>query len=501
MLASTLRTGLAGMTHPEPEGTMHSSTRRRPLRMLIILFLLAWLLMALYQAYKPMPEGLALKGPWRPAEDVALLLDRTWQDADGTRVSEQEIFDETLALIGQAKRLVVVDMFLLNDFAGQGSYRALSSELAQALIAARQREPQLQAVLVTDPFNTLYGGLQSPLLQRLEAAGVTVILTPLEQLPASNPTWTGLWALCCRYLGNSSDGGWLPNPVGTGKVSLRSYLHLLNFRANHRKTLVVDQGDDWVGLVTSANPHDASSRHANQALRFSGAAALDLLASEAVVARMAGHDTRDWPATPASQALPPEQASLRVLSEGAVRDALLQMVDSAVTGERLDIEVFYLSFRPLADALLRARARGVQIRVLLDPNRDAFGRAKNGVPNRQFAWDLHEAGIEVRWCATSGEQCHRKLALLRRLDGSAELLSGSANFTRRNLDDLNLETDVHLRGPQTHPTLARLAEDFEETWSNTGGHTGSLDYQAFADHSRWRYGLYRLMEWSGLSTF
>src|SRR5690606_7082792 len=148
--------------------------------------------------------------------------------------------------------------------AGQNSFRPLSSELTDALIRARKRAPELEAVLITDPFNTLYGGLKNPLLERLQNAGVTVIMTPLEQLPASNPIWSGLWSLCCRFLGNSAEGGWLPNPVGAGEVSLRSYLHLLNFRANHRKTLVVDSGAGWVGLVTSANPHDASSRHSNQ---------------------------------------------------------------------------------------------------------------------------------------------------------------------------------------------------------------------------------------------
>ena len=69
----------------------------------------------------------------------------------------------------------------------------------------------------------------------------------------------------------------------------------------------------------------------------------------------------------------------------------------------------------------RNMERGATLRVILDPNRDAFGREKNGIPNRQAAWDLHEAGIPVRWCATEGadageiflEQCG-KLNLLAR---------------------------------------------------------------------------------------
>lgn len=471
----------------------------RRINSLVTLLLLAWFGMALYQAGRALPDQLSLSLPWRPAQNVQWLSDQTWQTASGERLSRQQIFDQVLEIIDQARRLVVLDMFLFNEFAGQHGYRPLSSELAGALIRARENHPDLEVVLITDPFNTLYGGVRNPHLDALQAAGIRVVITPLERLPASNPLWTGLWALCCQFLGNSTEGGWLPNPVGPGKVTLRSYLHLINFRANHRKTLIADAGDSWTALVTSGNPHDASSRHSNQALRFDGPAALDLLYSEQAVTRMASLDTRHWPTPPAEE--PFTGPRLRILTEGAIQRALLETVNDARPGDRLDLEVFYLSHRPLLKALISARERGVELRVLLDPNRDAFGREKNGIPNRQAAWDLHRAGIPVRWCNTSGEQCHRKWLRLDRADGSSELISGSANFTRRNLDDLNLETDVQLHAQRDYHPMAQAREEFERLWSNAEGVSYSLDYEAFADHSRLRYGLYRVMEASGLSTF
>ena len=474
--------------------------RPRPLRRLVLLLMVLWLGMSLFQAHRPLPDGLSVSQPWRPAENVQLLLDQTWQAADGQRDSRQQIFDQVLDIIGQARRLVVLDMFLFNEFAGQNSFRALSSELAQALITARSQYPGLEVMLITDPFNTLYGGIDNPQLRALQQAGVQVVMTPLQQLPASNPLWTGLWSLCCRFVGNSTDGGWLPNPVGQGKVTLRSYLHLANFRANHRKALVADSGNSWTALVTSGNPHDASSRHSNQALRFEGVAALDLLQTEQAVARMADIDTRHWPQPPVANATTSEPR-LRVLTEGAVRDALLQLIDSAAPGDRLDMEVFYLSHRPLVEALISARQRGVTVRALLDPNRDAFGREKNGIPNRQVAWDLHRAGIPLRWCATSGEQCHRKWLRLDRADGSSELISGSANFTRRNLDDLNLETDVQLASDSNYPPMVTARSSFERIWNNEDGIVYSLPYEEFADHNVGRYVLSRVMEATGLSTF
>lgn len=472
-------------------------TPRRRLRALLLLILLVWLGTACYQALKPLPDGLSLAAPLRPAGGVQLLLDQTWHD-DDRRVAEQQIFDAAFNLISQARQLIVVDMFLFNDFAAADEHRPLSHQLTEALLTARRQHPDLEIVVITDPFNTFYGSMQAPLLEALEAAGIKVVMTPLSPLRASNPAWSGLWHLCCSWLGNSENGGWLPNPVAEGQVTLRGWLRLVNFRANHRKTLVVDQGDDWVGLVTSANPHDASSYHWNAALRFSGAAALDLLQSEWTVLEMAGVKA-NWPQPPdmTMSVLP----AVQVLTEGAIRDSLLGMIESSEAGERLDIEVFYLSHRPTIDALIAAHRRGVAVRVLLDPNRDAFGLEKNGIPNRQAGWDLHEAGIPVRWCHTEGEQCHRKWVRLEHDDGTAELLSGSANLTRRNLDDLNLETNVRLVGQANEPAIARAREHFEQLWSNADSQSFSLPYQAFADHSRLRYWLYRWMEATGMSTF
>ena len=50
-------------------------------------------------------------------------------------------------------------------------------------------------------------------------------------------------------------------PLGTEPATVRSYLALPNFKANHRKVLVADEGERFRAVITSANPHDGSSRH------------------------------------------------------------------------------------------------------------------------------------------------------------------------------------------------------------------------------------------------
>ncbi|MGO2132044.1 MAG: phospholipase D family protein [Halomonas sp.] len=498
--------------------------------MAVLVLLVAWGSMSYWQRHKPLHEGVGVAWPVRHVSDVQLLIDETWYDAQGQQHRQQAIFDELLAMIGQARKLIVLDMFLFNDFAGNADeqgMRHLSGELSDALVAQKRQHPDMVVRVITDPINTLYGALMPEHLERLNQADIELVITDLDELRASNPLWSGLWHLGLNRLGNSRQGGWLPNPLGRGKITLRSYLALANFRANHRKTLVVDQASDWGGLVTSANPHDASSHHGNVAVRFQGPAALDLLASERAVAGWSksakARFDEQWPAASAASErhrVAPEtrqevdQPSLRILTEAAVRDALLSRIDRAGPGDRLDMAVFYLSHRGVIEALKDASARGVAVRILLDPNQNAFGMQKGGIPNRPVAAELADAGIEVRWCLTRGEQCHSKLMLYREAaafdampsgadpaQAQAVVILGSANFTRRNLDNLNLETSVELVGNQLTPAIDQATELFERRWLSSDTRRTSLPLSASEGSSWWSRWRYRLMEATGLSTF
>jgi len=481
------------------------SGKRKWIYAALLLVLAVWIGMGIWHRYKPLPEGLSVSAPARPAEQVRFLADYTWTGADGERQVDQHIFPRVLELIGQANRLVVMDMFLYNSFAGESGgedMRPLSSEVTDALIERKAARPGLRVILITDPINTFYGSVESPQFRRLRDAGIEVVITDLRKLRASNPAWSGFWRVCCQWFGSSSDGGWLPNPVGEQDVTLRSVLRLLNFKANHRKTLLVDAGDSWIGLVTSGNAHDASSAHSNIAIEFSGAAALDLLATERAVVAFSAPDL-EWPEVRPAPAFPsgPGSVSLQLLTEAEIRDGVLALLASSGAGDSISLAMFYISHRGIVEGLMAARARGAEVRALLDPNKDAFGRQKSGIPNRSVAAELVDAGIEVRWCDTHGEQCHDKLILARRGDGSAELIAGSANFTRRNLDDLNLETSVRVSAAADSEVILDVSRYFERRWTETEARNYSVPYSAYADPGWFRYWRYRVMEFSGLSTF
>ena len=264
------------------------------------------------------------------------------------------------------------------------------------------------------------------------------------------------------------------------------------------------------GIVSSANPHDASSAHSNVALELRGEALRPLLDSELAIAGFSGWrgaaGCAPRSATPAAAALCRPGAANRVsiATEGAIRDALLAAIDGTTAGQQIDIAVFYLSDRPVIEALLAAASRGVAIRVLLDPNKDAFGFEKSGLPNRQVASELvaaSDGAIKLRWYRTHGEQFHVKLAAIRS-DRELWLTVGSANFTRRNLDDYNLEANVIVRAPLGGTLDAEVASWFDTLWQNRPGRIEyTADTDLYADPSQGRYWLYRLMEAAGLSTF
>lgn len=450
--------------------------------------------------FYPLPAGTSVAGEPQPASEVRFFSDQTWSDTEGKRHVEQEIFDRIFANIDAARKLILIDMFLFNDMQGpvREETRALTWELTNKLINHQQLWPETNIIVITDPVNTVYGGRHAEHLDALQAAGIKVILSPLDVLRDSNPGYSYVWRLLFRWMGNEDNGGKLPNPFGGGTVTFRSYLKLLNFKANHRKVVITDRGPNLIGFVTSANPHDGSSAHRNVALEFNGRAVNNLLASELAVLKLAETEIEvDWDAPD----LGDTAATIQVLTESKIRDALIEAIDSAASDEQIDIQVFYLSERQIIRALKTAHQRGVVIRMILDPNKDAFGHKKNGIPNRQVAHELQRSGIPIRWCDTGGEQCHEKMLIWHGADGQSSIILGSANFTRRNLDDLNLETDVKFSAQRSHEAIQAAQAHFDESWNNTGLRQITADYEKYADRSLLKTWLYRFMEFSGWSTF
>jgi hypothetical protein len=506
-------------TKPLASGKPGKTRKRRRWRLLLGGGVI-YLTVGVYQScLKPLPQDLSLEGGiYQVADaDVEFLHDVTGMQA-GQRVSRQMIFDRVLRMIQGAEDFVLVDFFLFNEYQGKDPsiHRKLCQEVANSLLEKKRNHPDIRMMVITDPLNEAYGGSVPEQFKSLRAAGIPVVLTDLRKLRDSNPIYSTFWRMFVQWFGTPTAGA-LPHPLAKdgGGVSMRAWLELLNFKANHRKLIVADAaapagGRQMVCMVMSANPHDASSAHGNAALLVRGGIWKDLLRGEQAVLAFSGQniDVFSWlPAYAAngvSDGSMPQgrTAEVRVLSEEKIRKGLLESIRRVGRGDTIDIGMFYLSERSIVNGLVAAAQRGAAIRVLLDPNRDAFGYQKNGVPNRPMAAELVKRGggmITIRWANTHGEQFHTKMILLKQ-DTKAILYAGSANLTRRNIGDFNLETDVVVSGPRELSAIQAAEGYFEQLWTNRALDCSEA-YEAQAETSTSKYWLYRFHEWMGTSTF
>jgi phosphatidylserine/phosphatidylglycerophosphate/cardiolipin synthase-like enzyme len=492
--------------------------KRRVGRIVFWVCMCVWAITALFNIFKPMPEGTSIRGAIidTPLEHVRFLADVTTADPFGRAVVTQQIFDEMLKLIGEAREYLVLDFFLFNEqrgaLAADAIPRALSRELREALLARKRELPALHILVLADPINEVYGGLPSREFAALRSAGIDVVVVDLDPLRDSNTAYSALWRLTTAWWtgGEDATGGWLPNPLEAGptEVSFGAWAKLLNFKADHRKVVIGDDGHGGMqGLITSANPHDASSQHSNVAIRLSGAALEPLLASELAIAKSSGWDAKWEPRRPGVRAAETvtNTAHVQTLTEGEIGAAVVRNIQSAGAGDAIDVAMFYLSDRGVIEALLSAARRGAIVRVLLDPNKDAFGREKSGIPNRPVATELGAASdgaIKVRWYRTHGEQFHSKLVAVRTAN-DVWITLGSANLTRRNIRDYNLEANIALSLPANSEFALAVADWFEALWTNRGAPDVeyTTDYGTYADPAQTSYWLYRIMEASGFSTF
>lgn len=196
---------------------------------------------------------------------------------------------------------------------------------------------------------------------------------------------------------------------------------------------------------------------------------------------------------------------VQVLTEGAIRQELLEQLAAAVRGDSIDLAAFKLADRGVLDALLEAARRGVRVRLILDPSEDATTLIPSGLPNQPLASELvsRSAGaVHVRWYRTHGERFHTSLVLISGA-GRVWLLAGSANFTRRGLEDYNLDADVALEMTRDAPLADEALGYFETLWSNRAalGIEYTADFAAFADPSQADYWLCRLLEGAGVVAF
>jgi len=473
-------------------------------------FLAAWLAVAWWHTHKRLPPGTHVASPvcTVPAAGLTFIADITTADAFGKPVLRQGISDAVLGLIASARRLIVLDYA---DYGGTPAravpQRRVAAALTDALLARWREQPDLAILVITDPANEGYGARQSENLQLLRAAGVEVVTTDLNRLRDSNVAWSSLWRLALH---------WWDGPSGPLGIETRR----LNFKTSDRRLIIADEANGALAaIVGSANPSEAENGWSNVAVRVTGEPVEALLESELQIARFSGWRGRAEPYTAGARGMPADctsagaalagasesSARVQLLTEGAIRTALLARLDSTSAADSVDAALEYVADRDVVEGLLAAARRGVSVRLILDPNEGATRGGAAGVPNQPVASELVSrsgGAIRVRWYRTHGERFHPALLLIygpHRL----WLAAGSAQPTRRDLEDYNLEADATIELGRDAPLARQALEYFDSLWANRAprGIEYTADFAVYADPSQSDYWLYRLMEASGLSAF
>jgi hypothetical protein len=504
---------------------MRAFTLRWLTRGLVAGLLLAWAGIGLWQSYKRLPAGVQIAGAWQalPAHDVRFLRDLTAADATGAPLRERQIDGELLHMVAQARDFLVLDTGLFGDLpaAGPGAPRLraappVAAAMIDALLQAKQQQPGLQVLLLIDPASEqLRRG--ASFLDSLRAAGIAVVPVDVGRLRAPNAAFVSLWQLCCRWWSPvSADGAW-PNPLGVGPsgVSMGLWGLTQGYQRSHRQLLIGDDGAGGLaGLVFSRSLDAEAALHSASALHITGAALEPLLESEFVVAQFSG-----WSGGGAiqerSQRLAErarhtmmgaggvDAARARVVSEASIGAALVGRIDVAGRHDSIDIAALYLSQRDLMRALLDAARRGAAVRLLLDPGKDGYGYERSGVPNREVASELvaaSDGAVRVRWYRTHGEQFSAGVALIRSAARSW-IMVGTAELSRRDLDDFNLAAAFIAELPNSAAASSDALSWFDTLWFNraAGGTEYSSDVDVYADASQLGYWRYRVLEGSGAS--
>lgn len=127
---------------------------------------------------------------------------------------------------------------------------------------------------------------------------------------------------------------------------------------------------------------------------------------------------------------------------------LISLIDDAE--ESVYVECYLITNDQIVDAFIRARNRGIDVRVILDPSIDT---------NKEVFLTLIERGVEVKWSSQSFTRMHAKMVIIDR----KKVFIGSSNLTHHGFNK-NRETNVIISGCD----LSQFITIFEHDWKIAG---------------------------------
>ncbi|RUA06378.1 MAG: phospholipase [Fusobacteria bacterium] len=455
------------------------------------------ILLLIFSGCSNLPKNISMESPVYKTDNVEFYYDLTYQKDDNI-YTEHRIFNQMEKIIKRADKFIVMDVFLFNNLynASEFNFPKVSSKITKALIDKKKENPDIQIYFITDEVNTFYGVYNTEELEELEENGIKVILTDLTETNGANVVYSTFWKYFFSWFGTGKHG-WLPNPFSPDapKVTVRSYLKLINLKGNHRKVLITEKE----GFITSANPHSASGYHSNIGFRFDGKIINSMIDSEKAVGELSKENI-ELPKVEINQGNTGKY-KVQLITEGGIGNTLDRDIEKTEKGDTISIGMFYLGDKKLIKNLIKASKRGVKIRLILDQNKEAFGMKKTGIPNKITARELikkSDEEIKVRWYNSSGEQYHTKLIIIEKTD-KVIINGGSANFTKRNIRNYTLDSNVRIEAPKDSKLALDVKSYFERVWDEDAGYTIEIKN---LDKGYWGNNFfYEIENITGFSTF
>jgi phosphatidylserine/phosphatidylglycerophosphate/cardiolipin synthase-like enzyme len=139
--------------------------------------------------------------------------------------------------------------------------------------------------------------------------------------------------------------------------------------------------------------------------------------------------------------------SAQIVESPGAEGKILSLINSAQ--DSIYIEVYLLSSREVVDALVSARQRGVDVRVILE-------QRISGDANPNSYTSLQAGGAEVCWAPTHYKLMHSKLMII---DGRTAIV-GSHNLSNAALRD-NREHSLLVEGN----LVSYLEKSFMDDWA------------------------------------
>lgn len=224
----------------------------------------------------------------------------------------------------------------------------------------------------------------------------------------------------------------------------------------HNKFFVFDHASVWMGSTNISDTELGGEYNSDVAVLLSSPRIAQIY--EAEFSEMFGGAFHNRKQDDTEHELPASHFSDGTLvrsyfspTDHAVANAVVPLIDGAQ--HTLDIAMFYFTSVPIANAVIAARARGVEVRLVLDAS---------GASN---AYSQHPSlcanGVHVK-IENWGGKSHSKWAVADAGHTGAAVVFGSMNFTRAG-DEQNDENTLYVQNPSF---AQAFRAEFERQWAD-----------------------------------